>query len=61
MIIAELIEELKKYPPDAEVGWCDHDGSPDEINDRVRCVKPFNPDESFDPGYCRNVMVVLLP
>ena len=59
VIVAELIEELEKYPKGAEVAWRSHDQSENEISDRVRSVEPFDPETSFDPWFCRNVSVVL--
>ncbi|MEE8308645.1 MAG: hypothetical protein V3R81_15365 [Gammaproteobacteria bacterium] len=59
MTVKELIKELKKHPPESEVGWRDHDASEDAITDRVKTVDEFDPETSFDPRFCEGVRVVL--
>lgn len=38
MSVRELIAKLRKMPPEAVVGWQDHDHSEDELGGIVRCV-----------------------
>ena len=59
MTVAELIRELRKYPKDARVGFQDHDSYENEVSSHVHNVYPFDPETSFDPDFCRNVLVVL--
>lgn len=61
MTVRDLIKELKNHPPDAEIGWQDHDMPENELNDRVRYIYHFEPELSFDPAFCENVKVVLRP
>lgn len=51
MIVSELIKELKKLPPDANVYLRDHDQSIDEINGFVNSVDLIDSDE-IHPMYC---------
>ena len=42
MTVRKLISELKKFPPNAEVGIQDHDSSDNELSGIARCVLPFD-------------------
>lgn len=59
MKVKELINELRKHPMDAKVGWQDHDANENEISNHVGRVDVFDPETSFDPKYCEGVLVVL--
>jgi hypothetical protein len=39
MTVKQLIDHLKKMPPDDLVGWADHDQNEEELNGRVRIVE----------------------
>lgn len=60
MTTKELIKELKKMPPDAEVLWCDHDTGP--FSDWVRRVTLVDFDNvklSPDTNVTRGEKVIL--
>ncbi len=59
LTVRELIAKLKNFPPDSYVGYQTHDNTSDEITGIIDFVDEFNPEESFDPNYCKNVFVVV--
>lgn len=38
LTVKKLIGQLKKFPPDATIGFADHDHSDDEMNGVIRTV-----------------------
>lgn len=59
MTVRKLLSELKKYPPNAEVGVQDHDACENEISSLITSVVPFDQSTSARPDYGQNVRVVI--
>lgn len=59
MTVKDLIRELKKHPPDARVGWQDHDAADNEVSSFPSSVSSFDPETSVDPRYYRTVRMVI--
>ena len=60
MTVAQLIQELQRYPADAEVGIQDHDAGDRELSAHVVAVSPFRPEDCrADSRYTENVRVVI--
>ena len=55
--VREVIRMLKRFPPDAIVGWMDHDQSDDELNALVRTAREASPAQKSKYG----IGVVLAP
>ncbi len=51
MKVKELIKQLKKYPPDAEVVWRDHDQSEGEFNGHVNYVREWSEHDVANDSY----------